>query len=223
MATARCWSKRGVDLILKGVDAEQGEIGIDVGEDAANLRLEAFGSAVHLENGAFDVVGFVVDGLHHAGFVIVDVLGEGDEEEGARGAGAGGIGIARVADDADDLKGAGVAGEIEAEELADGVFAGLKELLDEGLIDDDDVLGGGGVVLGDGAAADDRLAEGFEIAGGNVIPGGAGVLVGAGHAVALADDHLAPVIGEGRVLGEGGAFDAGDMAEAVLEIAVQGV
>ena len=82
----------------------------------------------------------------------------------------GGVHIGCVANDADDLKGAGVAGEIEAEELADGVFAGLKELLDEGLVDDDDVLGGGGVVFRDGAAADDRLAEGFEVAGGDVIP-----------------------------------------------------
>ena len=49
------------------------------------------------------------------------------------------------------------------------------------------------------------------------------MLVGAGHAVALADDHLAPVIGEGSVLREGGAFDAGNVAEAVLEVAVHGV
>ena len=44
-----------------------------------------------------------------------------------------------------------------------------------------------------------------------------------GHAVALADDHLAPVVGERGVLGEGGALDAGNVGEAILQLAVHGV
>ena len=112
---------------------------------------------------------------------------------------------------------------LEAEVLADGVFAGLEEALDEGFVDDDDVLGGGGVVFGEGAAADDVLAHGLQVAWGNVIPGRADGVVHAGHAVALADDELPPVIGEGGVLGEGGALDAGNVGEAILQLAVQGV
>ena len=107
--------------------------------------------------------------------------------------------------------------------LADGVFARLEEVFDEGFINDGDVLRGGGVVFGDGTAAEDGLAEGFKIAGSDVVPRGAGVLVVVGHGVALADDHLAPVVGERRVLREGGALDAGDVGEAILQLAIHGV
>ena len=163
----------GVDLLAHGQDIEEGEVGIDVGEDAADLGLEAFHAAAGLEDGAFDVVGHVIDAAHHRVVFVFDVLREGDEEHRARRLGVGGIVVLGVADDADDFIGAAVAGEIEAEVLADGVFAGLEEALDEGFVDDDDVLGGGGVVCGDGAAADDLLAEGFKVAWRYVIPGGA--------------------------------------------------
>ena len=74
------------------------------------------------------------------------------------------------------------------------------------------------------AAADDLLAQGFQIAGADVVPGRADVLiVHVGHAVALADDDFAPVVLQRRVLRERGALDAGNVREAVLQFAVHGI
>ena len=44
-----------------------------------------------------------------------------------------------------------------------------------------------------------------------------------GEVFAFANDHLAPVIGEGAIESERGVLDAGDVGEAVLEVAVEGV
>ena len=105
-----------------------------------------------------------------------------------------------------------------------GSSPGLKKCMHEGFVDDGDVLGRGGVLFGDGAAADDLLAQGFEIAGADVIPGRADVLIAhAGHGVTLADDDFAPVVLKRRVLREGGALDAGDVGEAILQFAVHGI
>ncbi len=49
------------------------------------------------------------------------------------------------------------------------------------------------------------------------------VIVHAGHGVALANDDLAPVVLEGSVLRQGGALDAGNVGEAVLQFAIHGV
>ena len=84
LATARLLIEVGVDLLGHALDDEQGEIGIDVGEDAADLGLEAFRAAVDLEHGAFDVVGHVVDAAHHGAVFVFHVLSEGNEEEGPR-------------------------------------------------------------------------------------------------------------------------------------------
>ena len=166
----------------------------------ANLGLEAVHAAAGLEDSAFDVVGHVIDAPHHRVVFVFRVLREGDEEHRTRRLGASGVVVLCVAHDADDFIGAAV-----------------------GFVDDDDVLGGGGVVFRDRAAADDVLAEGLEIAWGNVIPGRADGLVHAGHAVTLADDHFAPVVGERGVLGGGGALNAGDVGEAILQLAIHGV
>jgi hypothetical protein len=103
---------------------------------------------------------------------------------------------------------------VEVVESAERIFAGLEEALDEGLVDYGDLLGGGGVLLGDGAAAEDLLANGFEVFGVDVVSRRAYGVVHVGHA--LADDDLTPVVLRGRVLREGGAFDSGKVREAVL-------
>ena len=54
----------GIDLLLQGLNAEEGEVGIDVAEDVADRGFEALHAAVQLQDCAFDEVGAVVDGLH---------------------------------------------------------------------------------------------------------------------------------------------------------------
>ena len=119
----------GVDLLLQGLDVEQSDIGIDVAEDAANLRLEAFHAvAVQFEHRALDEVGVVIDALHNR-VVIMRALSQRHEEERTRWLAVGEIpAVSCIADDADDFEGRAVTGQVEAEVRADGVFAGLEKL-----------------------------------------------------------------------------------------------
>ena len=172
------------DLVIHAVDVNDGEVGIDLGEDAAHLRLQALDVVVaEFEDHALDKVGAIVDHLHH-GRVVVDVLSQGDEEEGPSPVAAG-VGVVGLADHAHDFKDAVVLHEVDAEVGADGLLTLLKKLAHKRLVDDGDLAGGGGVLLGDGAAAEDVLAHEFEIAGADVIPGGADVGVHIGRSVCL--------------------------------------
>src|SRR5579875_1992353 len=68
------------DLLVHGVDVEDGEVRVDLGDGAADLWLEAREAAADLEDDVFDEMGAVVDFLHKRG-VVVDMLSEGHEEE----------------------------------------------------------------------------------------------------------------------------------------------
>ena len=157
----------------------------------------------------------------------MDALREGHEEHGARRVAIGQVSVFGVAHHADDLVGAAGLGYVEAEVGADRVFAGLEEIMDEGLVDDGDVLGRKSVLFGDGTAADDWRAEGLGVSDTNVVPGGdyfSDVLTAdVGHGLTLADDELAPVVLEWSVLRESGALDAGYVREAILQFAIHGI
>src|SRR5580704_3776980 len=134
----------GVDLLLQGLDVEQNEIRIDVGEDAAKLQFEAFHAvAAQLEHHSLDEVRLVVDALHHR-TVIATVLGQRHEEQGTGWFAVGEVpAISRVADDADDFEGRAVTGQVEAKMCADRVFARLEERMHKSFVDDGDVAGRG--------------------------------------------------------------------------------
>ena len=101
---------------------------------------EALHAAVQLEDCALDEVGAVVDGLHDL-HGVMDALSERHEEHGARRVAIGQVSVLGVAHDADDLVGAAGLGHVETEVGADGIFAGFEEIMDEGFVDDGDVLG----------------------------------------------------------------------------------
>ena len=94
--------------------------------------------------------------------------------------------------------------QIQAEVLADGILVG-EEPLGEGFADDGDVARGACVLLGDAAAAHDRLAHGFQITGADAIPARIGIVIQLGHAVTFGNDQFAPVIDVGGIEGERGA------------------
>src|SRR5215470_11029969 len=68
----------GVDVLPHGDDVLQGDVGVNLAENAANLRLDSIHAAMELEDCSFNMVGAVIDHLHH-GVVIFDVLRQGSE------------------------------------------------------------------------------------------------------------------------------------------------
>src|SRR5580700_5902162 len=108
--------------------------------------------------------------------------------------------VSCIADNADDLKGRAIAGQVKAEVRADRVFTGLEKLMNEGFIDDNDVACRCGILLSDGTAADNFLSHSFQITRAHVIPRRASVLiVHVGHCMALANDEFAPIVLQWRV------------------------
>ena len=104
--------------------------------------------------------------------------------------------------------------------MSDGIFVG-KEFLDEGLIDDCHHARGGGVLLGEAAAANDGLADGFKEMRADAIPRGAIVAAsGTGVGAAFYRNSFAPIIAlERAVEGHADALDAGKRREFALHVA----
>ncbi len=127
-----------------------------------------------------------------------------------------GAGLADVGDDPDD---AGV-GSAYVGDAVDGVFVG-PEVAGDGLVDDDDGLFGVDVFPGDVAAFDEAHADGVEVAGGDDVDEGAGELAGL-VVLALGGDAPGAVAGHGERVGDGGGLDAGDLLDAVDDLAVEG-
>ena len=75
-----------------------------------------------------------------------------------------------VGDDAHNLEGAGILLVEDAEVAADWIFFG-KELLHECLVDDGHFLRRRGVLLGEAASAENRLAHGLKEVRAYAVPG----------------------------------------------------
>ena len=105
--------------------------------------------------------------------------------------------------------------------LIDGVLAGLKEALDERLVDNRHRLAGFVVRPGEGAAAHDLHAEVLHIVGAHAVPRRARFLVQLGRRMACNQDQLAPVVSERVVKRESAALDAGQAVEPILDRAVK--
>ena len=95
----------------------------------------------------------------------------------ADSASVGRVGVLGIADDADDLVGAAVLRQVEAEARADGIFTRLEELLTK--VSSTTATGRVEAVSCSvmAAAADNLLAQGFQVARSDVIPRGAGCVV----------------------------------------------
>ena len=124
--------------------------------------------------------------------------------------------LADVGDDADD---AGV-GSADCCDAVDGIFVG-PEVAGDGFVDDDDGLFGVDVFPGHVATLDEAHANGVEVAGGDDVDEGAGELVGL-VVLALGGDSPGAVAGHGERVGDGGGLDAGDLLDAVDDLAVEG-
>ncbi len=105
-------------------------------------------------------------------------------------------------------------------DAADGVFVG-PEVAGYGLVDDDDGLLGVDVFPGHVAALDEAHADGVEVAGGDDVDEGSGELAGL-IVLALGGDAPGAVAGHGERVGDGGGLDAGDLLDAVEDLAVEG-
>ena len=125
-------------------------------------------------------------------------------------------GLADVGDDADD---AGV-GSAYRGDAVDGVFV-RPEVAGDGFVDDDDGLFGVVVFPGHVAALDQAHADGVEIAGSDDVDEGAGELAGL-IVLALGGDAPGAVAGHREGVGDGGGLDAGDLLDAVEDLAVEG-
>ncbi len=73
------------------------------------------------------------------------------------------------------------------------------------------------------AAAHNLLAQRIEVAGRDVIPGRADLVVHVRHAVTFTDGDLAPVILQWRVESQRCALHAGDVCQPILQLNVHGV
>ena len=105
-------------------------------------------------------------------------------------------------------------------DAVDGIFVG-PEVAGDGFVDDDDGLFGVDVFPGHVAALDEAHADGVEVAGGDDVDEGAGELVGL-VVLALGGDSPGAVAGHGERVGDGGGLDAGDLLDAVDDLAVEG-
>ena len=117
--------------------------------------------------------------------------------------------VLEVGDDADD---GGVefravfASHLAAEAGGD---AAVAEMVDEGLVDDGDLLAGGGVGVCEGAAGEKRDLEGLEEGGADELFFDVEVVVGRSGVAGYADVAAVVVAGELGEAGGGGGLDAG--------------
>jgi hypothetical protein len=181
--------RRGVgDQLVHGADVEDGGFGFEGADLLADGGGEAGGGGAG--SGADD----------HAP-IVVGTLREGEVDDGSElGVEADGV---LVADDAEDLHGGLVPGEVDA--LADRVLVG-EGGAGEAPVDQDDVGDARLVALVEGAAGEEREAEGVQVARADV----ADVDSGDGRVGRAADDlQRAGVAGVGERQRAGGA-DAED-------------
>ena len=127
-----------------------------------------------------------------------------------------GAGLADVGDDADDAS----VGSAYDGDAVDGVFVG-PEVAGDGLVDDDDGLFGVVVFPGHVAALNQPHADGVEIAGSDDVDEGSGEFAGL-VVLALGGDAPGAVAGHGEGVGDGSGLDAGDLLDAVEDLAVEG-
>ena len=151
--------------------------------------------------------------------VAVEVLRKGPQKHWAQFAAR--IVHLEVVKDANDLKGAGVLRQVDAEVLADGVLIG-KKALDELLVDDRNRLRCLCVLVREVAAMNHGHADGLKKMRTDPVPRGSAFFVGTGGGVALLNDALAPVIAfERTVEGHADVGDAGQRRKPVFDLAVE--
>ena len=181
----------GGDLVVERAQIDYGEVGIDVGERAAQQvvgiklgRVEVDDDGVHNHR-----LSFAADELRLG--ELREALGDGPQIHRANL--AAGIVHFEIVKHAHDFERSGVLGVVNPEVLSDGIFVGV-EALDEGLIDERNGLCGRGVLLGEVAAAQHGNADGLEKVSADAIPRGAAGIVGRGNGMTLRDNALTPVV-----------------------------
>ena len=131
------------------------------------------------------------------------------------------VGVFGVGDDADDFVVGGILLIERSEVPADGIFVG-EEFLDERLVYDRNHARSCGVLIGEAAAAHNRLADGLEEVRAHPIPRGAIVRTRRRRGTAFHKNFFAPVIAfERAVERESDALDARECGEFALQLQIR--
>jgi hypothetical protein len=184
--------------------------GLEVGGRLARVELAESG-----QDGGLEGLGWKVGTDDELGVVGAELGGGGGDVHLPAGFGFGGC-LANVGDDADDAS----VSSADNGDAVDGVFVG-PEIAGDGLVDDDDGLFGVVVFPGYVAAFDQAHADGVEVAGSDDVNEGSGEFVGF-IVLALGGDAPGAIAGHGEGVGDGGGLDAGDLLDAVEDLAVEG-
>ncbi len=196
-----------------------GEVGIDLCEDVADLRLEAAHVSVDPYLRAVDEVRPLFVFLER--FIgVVNALRECAKDHGAGW--QSGVSVFGIAGYAYDLEAVSIGGKVEAEVAAYGISTG-EELAHEGLIDDGYVLRVFLIGEADLAAFHERLADGGEVIGADAIVFDFVSLVIGRRAFTGLDDVVEPVIAHGTAESHAGAANAGESFKADLQLAIDSV